>query len=123
MDGSNQKVLQILINIKNQGNELKAFQIWENKQISEQRGFYERRLGDMFDIFATVRKKWRHASLSVRDTLRNIMAIMNIKDFSQIVREKILKKSEDQWLEFINSYNFIWKDDIIVPLYRNVSYF
>ena len=75
----------------------------------------------MFDKFNCVRKKWRHGLLSVRHTISNCMAIMNIREYIHYVKDLIYKKDDNEWEFFMSDYAFIWDKDI-VPVFYNVSY-
>jgi hypothetical protein len=56
------------------------------------------------------RNKWEDIS----DTMKTIMALHNIDRFPEIVQTKIMKISDDEWDDFLNSKDIYFKEEIIM---------
>src|SRR5689334_14275268 len=56
------------------------------------------------------RKKWEDIS----DTMRTIMALHNIDRFPEIVQAKIMKISDDEWDDFLNSKDIYFEEEIVM---------
>lgn len=81
--------------------ELDEWQLNENEEISDQRGYLERRLGHVKMCFDFLNRKYRQPNRApLRGILRIIFSLDNIKQFPVLVYSKILEMDETEWLRF-----------------------
>lgn len=96
-------------------------------------GFFERRLGDLVDKFGFIRKKSRIEFSEISYHVKNLMALANINDFKEIVKQKIFPSlvskqfaSDDEldeyWVDWMTQKRE-WFSDRIIPIENEVSFF
>ena len=85
-------------------NPLEDWQLEENIEVTDQRGFLERRLGDVKCAFDLLKLKYRGRSRKELKLLIDVVfALDNIKQFEDLVVEKILQLNRTEWSYFLSS--------------------
>ena len=65
---------------KPRGEDLPAYKLQENKEISEQRGSFERHIGRLVNRFSILSKRFRHDTKYIREMILFIMSLHNLRN-------------------------------------------
>ena len=80
---------------KPKGAELPLWKLRENKEISEQRGPFERHIGRLVNRFNILSKKFRHDKKYIRDVILFLMSLHNLKEHGMIILSEYLRSESD----------------------------
>eukprot|EP01119_Soliformovum_irregulare_P005033 TRINITY_DN1634_c0_g2_i1.p1 TRINITY_DN1634_c0_g2~~TRINITY_DN1634_c0_g2_i1.p1 ORF type:complete len:581 (-),score=115.11 TRINITY_DN1634_c0_g2_i1:49-1791(-) len=95
------------------GVELTPAQKRENAIVSDQRGGFERHIGDLCRDFEVYNTPYRHPQTILRLILLNTLAISNIKKFPEVVRDSIFKEDSQNWEERLFKSKPLLSNDVI----------
>lgn len=95
------------------GSELMSWQQRENKELSEQRGSFERHIGRLVSKFKILRKKYRNNTNYIRDIFYFIFSIHNLDNFIHLIMKNTLEMHDEDFNEHINQLSLYLAPDIL----------
>ena len=116
-----EKKIPILCGWRREGGHLDDWALEENIEMSDQRGFLERRLGNVKVVFDLLKQKYRGKSRGeLRDLVKLAFVLDNIKNYPSIIQQKILKLKKSDWEQFFEQRRHWLSPYGYVPLFEIV---
>ena len=94
---------------KPRGEDLPAYKLRENKEISEQRGSFERHIGRIVNRFSILSKRFRHDTKYIRDMILFIMSLHNLKEHPYLVLSPLINDHEEATSFITDNIDFLMK--------------
>lgn len=99
--------------IKPKNKDLEEWKVRENKELSTQRGSFERIIGKLVSKFKILRIKYRGTIEYIYIITYFILEIFNIDYNFNFVREQILKMNEEEFNHYISTMSCYLGDEIV----------
>ena len=99
---------------KPRGEDLPSYKLRENKEISEQRGSFERHIGRLVNRFSILSKRFRHDTKYIREMILFIMSLHNLKEHPYLVLSPLINDHEEATSFITDNIDFL--DEEIVEI-------
>ena len=98
---------------KPRGEDLPANKLRENKEISEQGGYFERHIGCLVNRFSILSKRFRHDTKYIRDMILFflLMSLHNLKEHPYLVLSRLINDHEEATSFITDNIGFL--DEIV----------